>query len=226
MFFSKPPIRSTIYIENYNIIRISVEPELYDNIIKNLRKKDIDYLNSILFIDATSFQHTHYVKTLLNDKRFNIHSVKQIFQNACYFGNIDTIKLLINSDLKITEQDYIDSLIILMSHDISSDPTGRRFLKDNITKNNTDTIKFLMSIFDYDKSLLEKMFYSIYYFYAEQNKNHQKQLDYLDFIIELFVSLDIKSNKKIMNKIIDKDSECYDKELLDLLLLTHNINKF
>ena len=113
-----------------------------------------------------------------------------------------------------------------MSHDISSDPTGRRFLKDNITKNNTDTIKFLMSIFDYDKSLLEKMFYSIYYFYAEQNKNHQKQLDYLDFIIELFVSLDIKSNKKIMNKIIDKDSECYDKELLDLLLLTHNINKF
>ena len=50
MFFSKPPIRSTIYIENYNIIRISVEPELYDNIIKNLRKKDIYYLNSILFI--------------------------------------------------------------------------------------------------------------------------------------------------------------------------------
>lgn len=226
MFFSKPPIRSTIDIENYNIIRISVEPELYENIIRNLRKKDIDYLNSILFIDATSFKHTYYVKTLLNDKRFNIHSVKQIFQNACYFGNIDTIKLLINSDLKITEQDYIDSLIILMSHDISSDPTGRRFLKDNITKNNTDTIKFLMSIFDYDKSLLEKMFYSIYYFYAEQNKNHQKQLDYLDFIIDLFIALDIKSNKKIMNRITNKDSECYDKELIDLLFLTNNINEF
>ena len=225
MFFSKPEIRSTIDIENYNIIRISVEPELYENIIKNLRKKDIDYLNSILFIDATSFKHIHYVKTLLNDKRFNIHSVKQIFQNACYFGNIDTIKLLINSDLKITEQDYIDSLNILMSYD-NSDPSGRKFFKDNITKNNTDTIKFLMSIFDYDKHLLEKMFYSIYYFYAEQNKNYQKQLNYLDFIIDLFVSLDIKSNKKIMNRITNKDSECYDKELIDLLFLTHNINEF
>lgn len=225
MFFSKPPIRSTIYIENYNIIRISVEPELYDNIIKNLRKKDIDYLNSILFIDATSFQHTHYVKTLLNDKRFNIHSVKQIFQNACYFGNIDTIKLLINSDLKITEQDYIDSLIILMSYD-DSYPNVLRFRKDNITKNNTDTIKFLMSIFDYDKYLLERVFYSIYYFYAVQDKNFQKQLNYLEFIVDLFVSLDIKSNKKIINRIINKDSECYDEEIIDLLFLTHNINKF
>lgn len=50
------------------------------------------------------------------------------------------------------------------------------------------------------------MFYSIYYFYAEQNKNHQKQLNYLDFIIDLFVALDIKSNKKIMNRITNKDS--------------------
>ena len=83
-----------------------------------------------------------------------------------------------------------------------------------------------MSIFDYDKYLLERVFYSIYYFYAVQDKNFQKQLNYLEFIVDLFVSLDIKSNKKIINRIINKDSECYDEEIIDLLFLTHNINKF
>lgn len=228
MFFSKPAITSTIDIPNYNIIKASVVPEIYSSIISDLREKDIVYLNSTLFIDATSFKHTHYIKILLNDKRFNINKVKDIFKNACFFGNIEIIKFLIDSELNIKEQDFIDSLDLLMSSSSSYNNKLEvsRFSKDIIFKKDTLTIKFLRSIFNYDKAILEKLFFSVYSFYAGENKFIQEKLDYLDFIIDLFVELDIKSNKRIMNKITNKDSEYYDKELIDLLFLTHNINEF
>lgn len=225
MFLSKPSITSTIDIPDYNIIKASVVPEIYSRIISDLRKKDIVYLNSTLFIDATSFKHTHYIEILLNDKRFNINKVKDIFKNACFFGNIEVIKLLIDSDLNIKEQDFIDSLDLLMSSSYNLLEVSR-FSKSIVFKKDTLTIKFLRSIFNYDKAILEKLFLSVYSFYAGESKFIQKKLNYLDFIMDLFLELNIKSNKKIMNKISNPDCNFYDKELLNLLHQVDNINKF
>lgn len=224
---SKPPIRSTLDIKDYNFTKVIENPELYKSIIDKLRNKDIYYLNSILFIDAVSIDHESYINILLDDKRFDINKAKKVFETACYYGNIDIIKILINSKLIINKEDYISALKILISHnESSSDFDNSNFHKDYILNKDISTIKFLISIFNYDKQILDNIFLEIYSFYSLQDKEKQKQFNYLKFIIHLFLKQKIFNNKKIMNKITNSDFIGYNKDLINLLYNARNINNF
>lgn len=172
-------------------------------------------------------EQDYFIKKLLEENGGKITDIKEILEAACNDGNIDIVNTLINSDLNIHEDTYISILYFLISYeDCHLYHPKLTYHKDDISNNDIDIIKLLISKFDYNKSDLETLFFALYSFYAIQKNTNQIQLDYLKFLIELFFKLDISSNKEIMNDLNNKNYPYYNFELINLLNKSKNIIKF